>query len=137
MAAWLRGQFERGDAQFGWSYILNVVGLFAILAGAVTEARVASLFLEFRAGPERRRAILEAVAGLTLALVGCVALGGESGGAATRVLLAILLGLGAGAGLAGLATLAWFYGLDWAGGRLERLDQVGVDERRRRLRDRP
>src|SRR5262245_11028629 len=94
LATWLRGRFERGDAPFDWSYLLNVVGLFAILNGAVIEARVASLFLEFNVGPARRWAILETVAGIGLALIGCVALGAGPGGDATRVARVVLLGRG-------------------------------------------
>jgi hypothetical protein len=48
------------------------------------------------------------------------------------MLLAIVLGLGVGIGLAGGFSLAWFYGQDWAAGRMERLDHAGVDEARRR-----
>jgi hypothetical protein len=48
----------------------------------------------------------------------------------------VLIG-GFGAGLAGLFTLGWFYGLDWAAGRMSRLDQAGVEEARRRGRHEP
>jgi hypothetical protein len=137
LAALLRARFTRGDLGFSGSYLLDVVGLLALFAGAILEARVASLFLEVRMDSVRRRAIGETVVGIVAALAGCVALGAAMDASPARALLAILLGLGIGVGLAGCFSLAWFYGLDWAAGRMERLDHAGVDEARRRLRDRP
>jgi hypothetical protein len=136
IATLLRARFARGDLGFSGSYLLNVVGLLALLCGAVLEARVAGLFLEVRAGSAWRRAIGETVVGIVATLAGCVALGVATEAGLARALLAVVLGLGIGAGFAGGFFLAWFYGLDWAAGRMERLDHSGVDEARRRLRDR-
>ena len=131
----LRDRFARGDDLHDASYLLTTLAFLLAVAGAVLEARVGGIFLAFAPRPARRRAILETVLGIAACLAGCVALGGvesEGGGTLVRPLLGGLLIGGLSAGLAGLFTLGWFYGLDWAAGRMERLDQTGVEEARRR-----
>jgi hypothetical protein len=135
VAALLRGG-DRTGVLVAVSYLCNVTGTFALLGGAVLEARVAALLFAVRAKAERRRAVLEVVGGIVATLAGCVGFGVAGEVEAMRALLSGLLGLGIGVGLAGGLALGWHVGLDWAAGRMERLDHAGVDEARRRLRDR-
>jgi hypothetical protein len=135
----LRDRSDRGDSPHNASYLLSTLGLLLVAAGAVLEARAGALLLQFAPGPARRRAVAEAILGIAASLLGCVAFGGieaKGAGSLVRSLLAALLTGGVGAGLAGLFTLAWCYGLDWAAGRMERLDQPKVEETRRRDGDR-
>jgi hypothetical protein len=135
LAVVLRDRLARGEALFNASYLLDAAWVLLAIAGAVLEARVGALFLAFAPAPARRRAVLETVVGLVVALGGCVGLGAvqaEGIGVLLRPLLAGALAAGLGVGLAGIFTLAWFYGVDWAAGRMERLDQPEIEEFRRR-----
>ena len=126
---------DRGSADNGPTYLFDTLGFLLAVGGAVLIARVGAIFLEFAPASARRGAIFQAVTGIVAALAGCVALGtieAEGSGKWLRPLVAAALVGGVGAGLAGLFTLAWFYGLDWAASRMERLDRSEVEERRHR-----
>lgn len=128
----VRDRRSEGD---GPVYLLDGLGFLLAVGGAVLVARVGAMFLEFAPAGARRGAILEAVGGIAAALAGCVGLGAVAADGVAEwlrpVLAAGLIG-GIGVGLTGLLTLGWFYGLDWAAGRMERLDRAEVEKRRRR-----
>jgi drug/metabolite transporter (DMT)-like permease len=129
----LRDRASFGD---GPTYLLDTLGFLLAVAGAVLVARVGAMFLEFSPRHARRVAILQGVVGIAVTLAGCSGLGAtdpDGFGVWLRPLVAAALVGGIGVGLAGLLTLAWFYGLDWAADRMAQLDQAEVEERRRRI----
>jgi hypothetical protein len=119
----VRATAAGSDAQSS-SYLLDVAGWLTVVAGAVLEARAAQLFLQAFPRSAKRRAISFTTFGLPAALIGCVLASTVAdsdapalvAGAAMFVLLA-----GAGIGLAGLFSLGWFYGGDYAASRIERM----------------
>jgi hypothetical protein len=124
LGAFVRAVTMDGSASHSAAYLLDSGGWLAILAGAVVEARAAQLFLMATPGPARRRAVLFWVLGLLAGLAGCVLASTASGDDAPALVPAgamFVLVSGVGFGLTGFFSLAWFYGGEYAGRRIEKL----------------
>jgi hypothetical protein len=115
---------EAGSDARGASYLFDVAGWLTVVAGAVLEARTAQLFLQAFPRAAKRRAISFATFGVLAALIGFVIAStvADSRAPAAAVAAAMfVLVAGAGTGLAGLFSLGWFYGGDYAAGRIEKM----------------
>ena len=120
------GAALRADGGSPSSYFLDVLGWFVVVAGAVLEAKTAQLFLAAFPRPARRRAIAFAVVGVIAALAGCVVASAVVDRDSPALLSAVaMFGLvaGIGLGLAGLFSLGWYFGGDYAAGRIEKLSE--------------
>lgn len=115
---------RNGSGGSNETYLLDAAGLLTAVSGAVIEAKTADLFFEATPVSAMRRAIALAFGGIVAALSGCVLASFVFDDSAHALLPAgamfILVG-GAGAGLAGLFSLAWYYGGEYAAKRIERL----------------
>lgn len=119
LGAWLRA----GDGSNS-SFYLDVAGWFTVVAGAVLEAKSAQLFLAASPRAARRRAAAYTAFGVIAALTGCAVASAVVDGDSPPFVSAIaMFGLvgGIGLGLAGLLSLGWYYGGDYAAGRVEKL----------------
>lgn len=106
------------------TYYLDVLGWLTAVAGAGLEAKSAQLFLAAVPRPARRRAVAFAALGPIAALAGCVISSAVVDQRTPAVVAGIAMGGlvgGAGFGLAGLLSLGWYYGGDYAAGRIEKL----------------
>jgi drug/metabolite transporter (DMT)-like permease len=113
------------DTGEGPTYLLDVLGLVFAVAGAVFEARAGAILLPARYPGARRRTLLMAVLGALMTLTGCVILSSTLSGSHNRLasgLTAAAAMAGFGGLLGGLGTLAWVYGTDYAGRRIEQMD---------------
>lgn len=124
------GAYSRATAGFGSSsaggYLLETAGLLLAAGAAAWQARVAEMLIVFDSKAVRRRAILSLLAGMCTALIGCVAASTVESNRYEVYLRAIadagIVG-GLGLGLAGFFSLAWAFGMGYAGARIERLSK--------------
>lgn len=120
------GGYRRAGDGSSATYLLDIIGIFAVLAGAVIETRSAQLFLAAYPISAQRRAFAFAVIGVIAGLTGCIAAARIVDNDQPPLLSGIaMFGLvgGLGLGLAGLLSLAWFYGGDYAARRIEKLSE--------------
>lgn len=124
LGALIRASSGPGTARHSSGYLFDVAGWLLAIGGAIFEARAASVFLDFSPRPARRRALLLAILGGIAALGGCVlatfVIEDGMRAIAQAAAMFVLVG-GIGAGLAGSASLAWHYGGEYAGKRIEKL----------------
>jgi hypothetical protein len=124
LGALMRAMTRDGSASHSAAYLLDSCGWLIVVAGAVVEARAAQLFLQATPRPASRRAVSFWVLGLLAGLTGCV-LASKVSADDTPALVAagamFVLISGIGFGLAGFFSLAWYYGGEYAGRRIEKL----------------
>lgn len=121
-AAALRSILTPGSRAHSATYLLDALSLVVAVAAAGLEVKASAFQFELAPRSARRRAIALALAGTATAMVSCVGAvwSSEQGTPVfTEVpFYAALIG-GFGAGLAGLASLGWWYGGAYAARRIE------------------
>ncbi len=126
VGALIRAIESPGSASHSLGYLFDAVGWVLALIAAVAEARIADLFFQFSERKARRRALVLTLVGLTGAIAGCFVASAvverESVAIVTAVANAVMVG-GVAAGLAGLFSLGWFYGGNYAAKRVEKLSE--------------
>jgi hypothetical protein len=125
-ATWQRDHLAPGSSARSATYLLDVLGWFLAIAGAVLEAKIGDLLLNAGQRAARRRAIVFAVIGLGASLTACITIPGRSDAAFSvplRAGLAAVLVGGIGIGLGGAATLIWFYGGRYAADRIAKMGE--------------
>ncbi len=110
------------------TYLFDVLGLALAVAGAVLEARAGAILLPAGYPGAKRRALALATVGLLVALTGCVLLSSVLTGSGGRLAAGVAAAAGMagfGAGFGGLGTLVWVYGIDYAGRKIEHMNNDG------------
>lgn len=122
LRAWLAPATPNRNA----TYLLDTLGIILATAGAVCEARVGTLLLDYGDRRARRRAIILAAGGAGMVLLACGTIAGWERAQLSvwpRAMIAALYTGAFGAGLGGLLTLAWHFGGDYASQRIEHLSE--------------
>jgi hypothetical protein len=125
-AAALRTILTPGSRSHSATYLLDAIALIVAVAGTGLETKSSAFAFEIWPRRARRRAIALALGGSATALVSCIAAVWSSGQGAPILVeapvYAALIG-GFGAGLAGLASLGWWYGGAYMARRIEAMGQ--------------
>lgn len=126
VAATLRQTLHPGSSTHSATYLLDVLAVAMTAVGIVLEVRAAEILISAGLLRAKRRAILCAVAGLVAGLAGCwLATGlirGDASAAAVG-LASAAMAAGVGFGLAGLVSLGWSVGGDYAARRVQELGE--------------
>lgn len=125
LGAYQRANSEGSGGGSGW-YLLDTAGLLLVAVAAVWQARLGGILIVFDPKAVRRRAILSMLAGICTALTGCVTaskIENDASDAALRAFTEAGIVGGIGLGLAGFLTLAWAFGMGYAGDRINRLSE--------------
>lgn len=115
------------DQNDQWTFLLDTLGLIAVIIGAALDFRASARIAEFAPGAGRRRAMLLLLFGAVTGLGACIMLGWVEAGAfppVVRGLISAAMTAAIGVGLAGLLYIGWFSG----GDRLERRIEQRIDE---------
>jgi len=108
----------------GLGYLCSTAALFVAVGAAIWKARVAAMLVVFRAGQVRLNATLSLIAGVLVALTGCVLASGVSESRpGWQSLGEGVLMLGIGLGLTGLLSIFWAFGVDYLGDRIDKLSE--------------
>jgi hypothetical protein len=125
LGAYLRASAGPGESTSD-GYLLETAALLMAVGAAAWQARIAGILILFEPNAVRRRAILSLLAGICAALVGCVAVSAIETDRYENSLRALaeagIIG-GLGLGLAGFFSLAWAFGMGYAGKRIERMGE--------------
>jgi hypothetical protein len=125
IGAYLRSTAGPGESRAG-GYLLETAALAIVVGSAAWQARVAEMLILFDSKAVRRRSILSLLAGICTALVGCAVasvIETDRHDAAVRALAQAGIVGGVGLGLAGCFSLAWVYGMGYAGAKIERMSE--------------
>ena len=125
LGAYLRAAAGPGESSSA-GYLLETVSLLVATGAAAWQARIAGILILFDPKAVRRRAILSLLAGICAALGGCIAISTIEPDRYENALSALseagIFG-GLGLGLAGFFSLAWAFGMGYAGERIERMGE--------------
>ncbi len=115
-----------GSGRDSATYLLDVVAWLVMLTAAANEAFAANPFFQIDPRAARRRAILLASVGLFASLLGCYLASWVFEDSSPAILPGVanaVLVSGMGALLAGLLSLGWSYGGNYAARRIEKLSE--------------
>jgi hypothetical protein len=120
------GAYMRAESGASSGYLLETVAMLVAVFAAAWRARLAGILILLDPKAVRRRAILSLLAGICAALVGCIAVSTietDRYDSALRALAETAIVGGLGLGLAGFFSLAWAFGMGYAGERIERMGE--------------
>jgi len=124
--AFVRATESPGSSTHSSGYFFDVAGWLLACAAAIVEARVSDIFFQFSERKQKRRALSLTLVGILCALIGCyfasLLVGRDSPTVLAALANAAMVG-GVGAGLAGIFSLGWFYGGNYAAKRVEKLSE--------------
>jgi hypothetical protein len=125
-ASWWRGSTRPGTGTRSLTYLLDVLAIVIALVSTLFEARLANMLGDFHSTMLRRNSLLRLLAGVLMALIGCVLSsvidGSRLPSAVSAMGIAVLAG-GLVLVLNGIVRLALVDGANYASGKVqERLD---------------
>ena len=126
IAASVRQGLPPGSPAHSATYLLDVLAVGLTIVGIVLEVRAAEILISGGLVSARRRAILCAVLGIIVGLVGCWLTTGLIRGDASAIavgLTSAAMAAGVGFGLAGLVSLGWSVGGEYAARRVQKLGE--------------
>lgn len=126
IAVTVRQQLHPGSSAHSATYLLDVLAVALTAVGIVLEVRAAEILISAGLLRAKRRAILCAVAGIVVGLAGCWLATGlirRDASAAAVGLASAAMAAGVGFGLAGLVSLGWSVGGDYAARRVQELGE--------------